>query len=115
MNLNNVVNPVIANGAALSGVIDLSEFYWGTLTTPDTLDATTVIGAYACETPDGTFVPLLDEYNALVYITVALDASKKYNIPEIMMKCHYIKLWTCTTSGVDVDRTGAKTFTAAFK
>jgi hypothetical protein len=105
----------IASGAAVSEVLDLREMAGGTIITPATLNATTVIGFKVCDTESGTFVPLYDQDNSLVYLTVQVDASRAYPLPDELFGAQFFKLWACTTGAADVDQTGSKAFALMLK
>lgn len=96
--------------AAISDVIETPHQALGGLITPAALEATTVIGFKVCEAKNGTFVPLKDETNALVYVTVTLNAAGGYPLPEEVRNFPYFKIWTCTTGGVDVAQSAARSF-----
>jgi hypothetical protein len=108
--INLEATPIVLNSASQSGVIRIKDILTGILTTPATLDATTVIGFTACPTYGGTYTTCYDEYNTLIYITVTLNAAGTYNVPTSIMKNNFIKIFTCTTAGVAVNQTGDKTF-----
>jgi hypothetical protein len=106
---------VFTTGTAISNApIDFRGWAGGMFTTPSTMDATTVIGFTVCSDPTGTFLPLYDKTNTLVTVTVTLNASRAYPLPDELFGVPYFKLWT-QAAGVDVNQTGAKTFTLSLK
>ena len=114
MSLNIQKTITVAQSAHFSDAIDLREVWLARLFTPAALTATTVIGFYASD-DDVTYAPLKDQYNALVQITVTLDAAGAYVLPSEVLGCNFIKIWTCTTAGVDVDQAAARTFKLSLK
>jgi hypothetical protein len=108
------VVPTGEGGAGLSDAIDFRPYAGGGFITPATLDATTVIGFQV--SADGvTFLPLCDKDNALVKVTVTLDAAKAYPLPDELYGWSHFKLFCMTTAGAAVNQTGAKTFTLHLK
>lgn len=104
----------VANGAALSGAIDMRDYSGGVIITPATLNATTKIAFQVCDSADGTYLPLYTAANALEEVTVTLNAARAYAIPDSVFGASFIKLW-CQASGTGVNQTGAKTFTVMLK
>lgn len=108
-------NPVIALGANISALIDNSQHITGGFITPAALEANTVIGFKVATKRNGTFVALRNASNALVQVPVTLNASYAYPLPEEVKAFPFFKIWTCTTAGVDVNQTAARTFELALK
>lgn len=104
----------VANGAAISGAIDYRGFAMGGLITPAALTATTVIAFKVASNPNGTFTPLYNASNALVEVTVTVDASKAYPLPDELSGWPYFKLWT-EASAADVNQAAARTFEIVMK
>jgi hypothetical protein len=102
--------PIVADTGSQSQAIPISEMLTGVLTTPSALTATTVIGFTACTTQGGTFTTCYDQYGALIYLTVAVNAAGHYDIPLSIMKNSHIKIFTCTTAGVAVAQAAERTF-----
>lgn len=101
----------VASGGAISDVYEnMHGIAWG-FYTPATLEATTCVGFKVCDTPTGTFLPLYDEYAALVTIAVTVNAAKAYNMPMSVKNWPYIKIWTQNGSGTDVNQTADRAFT----
>lgn len=100
----------VAGSAALSGAIDFSGYSSGGFIAPDTLNATTKIAFKVSESLGGTFVPLFTSANALVEVTVTLNAAKGYALPADLVGFPFFKIW-CQAAGVDVNQTGDKLFT----
>ena len=96
----------IASGAAVSGVLDLRDYAMAILTLPAGWDAAD-IGVQVCATADGTFTPLLDQYNAYGE-NVSIDgpvAAKSYALPPWAFPAQYVKVWSHNGSGVNVNQT----------
>jgi hypothetical protein len=108
------VVPTGEGGAGLSSPIDFRPYAGGGFITPATLDTTTVIG-FLVSTDGATFVPLCDKDNALVKVTVTLDAARAYPLPDELYGWAFFKLFCMTTAGAAVNQTGAKTFTLHLK
>jgi hypothetical protein len=101
---------VVPQGEAVSSVFDNKLQIIGGFITPTALETSTKIAFKVCMTEDGTFVPLYDQYNALIEVTVTLDASRAYILPLELARFPYWQIW-CEASGVDVDQdTAARTF-----
>lgn len=106
--------PSGAGGAGLSNSVDAQAYAGGAFATPATLDATTVIGFQV--SVDGTnFYTLKDKSNALVYVTVTLNAAGTYPLPDEIFGAAAFKIFCMTTSGVAVNQTGAKAFPLILK
>lgn len=89
----------IANGAALSEAIDMTEQSAGNIYMPAAWTAAS-IGIQSCYDSGGTFLPLYDDSGTLVEATVAVDRCVK--LPPEVFACRYIKLWSQTAgSGVN--------------
>lgn len=103
-----------AGGAGLSNAVDFRKYAGGALVTPATLDNTTVISFQVSQ--DGVnFYTLYDKLNALIYLTVTLNASRAYPLPDELFGWGWFKVFTCTTGGVAVNQTGAKVFGLCLK
>lgn len=96
-----ILNTVVLSGAAVSAVIDSTWAAAQGLKTPSVLDLTTKIGFKVSESGVGVFLPLYDELNVLVEVTVTLNAARAYALPEKVFAWPYFKLW-CESGGVDV-------------
>ncbi len=109
-----IVEATIPNGEAESGVIDTTWAAGMGIKTPAALEATTVIGFKVCESKDGTFLPLYDETNALLTVTVELAEARAYVAPDGLFAWRYVKLWA-QAAGVDVDQTADRDFVIVLK
>jgi len=103
------ITTTIPGGSALSAVIDATWAAAQGLIAPAALDATTRIAFKVAEKPDGAFLPLSDEYNLLVEVTVTLNAARAYALPDKLFAWSYFKLWA-EASGSDVIQTADRTF-----
>lgn len=104
----------IASGAAKSSAVVMDEMAGGLFVTPASLAATTVI-AFEISTDGGTtWVPLYDADNALVTVTVALDASRAYPLPDELFAAPMFRFWT-QASGTGVNQTEAETLQVFLK
>ncbi len=108
------VSAAVANGAALSGIIDNTWGAAGGLKAPAALEATTVIGFKVAESQDGTFLPLHDASGTLVEVAVDAAAAKAYALPDELFPWPYFKLWT-EAAGADVLQTAERAFGVVFK
>jgi hypothetical protein len=105
---------VIASGAAVSAVIDSTWAAGQGLVTPAALDATTKIAFKVCTSQTGAFLPLYDDSNTLVEVTVTLNAARAYALPEKLFAWPYFKLWA-QASGSDVNQSADRSFTISQK
>jgi hypothetical protein len=108
------ITAVIANGAAVSGVIDATWAAGAGLIAPSALTATTVLAFKVCGSQDGTFVALYDRNNALVEVAVTVNAAKAYALPDELFAWPYFKLWT-EASGADVNQAAERSFVVVLK
>ncbi len=108
------VETKIAATAAESDVIDATWPAGAGLITPAALEASTKIAFKVSPSKDGEFLPLYDESNVLVEVTVTLDAAKAYALPDAVFAWPYFKLWT-EAAGVDVAQTTERTFLVVLK
>ncbi len=108
------ITAVIVATAALSDVIDTTWAAGMGLKTTDGLEATTKIGFKVAETKDGDYAPLYDGTNALVEITVQLDAARAYPLPDEVFAWRYVKLWA-QAAGADVAQSADRTFIVVLK
>ncbi len=86
----------IANGAALSDVIDFRQHAGGVLSMPAGWTAAKIAFKHS-PNANGTFQPLYDESGSRVEVSVA--ASGDYAIPDKVFGCAFIKLWSETNGG----------------
>lgn len=105
----------VAGSGNLSSAFNMENYAGGLLITPAALNATTVIGFKVSATEGGTYVPLCDQQGNLVTITVTLNAAKAYVLPDELFGASYVKVWCCTTAGVDVAQDAARAFTVLLK
>lgn len=92
---------VVAKDAAISGAIDYRNAEKGSFILPAAMEATTKIAFKVSESLDGTYVPLFSSSNALVEVTITVNASKCYALPSDLAGCSFFKFWT-EASGSDV-------------
>jgi len=97
------VTLTIAEGAALSDVLDFRFYAQGVVHMPDAWTAAS-IGFKVSPTPTGTFLPLYDAAGTLVEVTPAVD--KAYLLPAGVAGAGYVKLWS-QTEGSDVVQVAA--------
>ncbi len=109
-----IVHATIPINTAESGVIDATWAAGAGLKTPAALEANTSIGFKVAENQDGTFLPLFDEDNALVQVTVTLNAARAYALPDKLFAWPYFKLWS-QNGGADVNQTTGRSFTVLLK
>jgi len=100
----------IASSAALSDAYNNVENVAGGIILPSALEATSCIGFEVCDSSGGTFVPLYDEYAALVTMPVAVNAARGYKLPDAVKFWPYFKIWTQNGTGTDVTQTATRTF-----
>lgn len=95
----------IANGVALSNVIDFREQAYAILHMPAVWTAAD-IGFYVCSTVDGTFLPLYDDAGALVEISSpAVDQA--HAVPVEVLAARFVKVWS-ENAGVDANQAAAR-------
>lgn len=104
-------SPAIANGANLSGAVDMRPFAGGVLSMPGSWTAAS-IGFKHSATVDGTYQTLFDDAGNRVEMTVA--ASGEYVLPQEVFACAFIKLWS-ESSGSDANQGGARSFSLFLK
>ena len=104
----------IANGEALSSLIDMTWAAAQGLKTPAALEATTKRAFKVAESQDGTFLPLYDDANNLVEMSVELAEARAYALPDELFAWPYVKLWT-EAARVDVDQTADRAFIISMK
>jgi len=99
------VKTSIASSAAISGAIDMRPFVGGMVIIPSAwTDAN--LGFQVCDTIDGTYVIAKDETGVPFQVSsITTDASYAYEIPTEMFKCHYVKLWSKSTTAATVTDT----------
>lgn len=90
--------PSIASGQTKSGAIEISGAAFVTIKTPAALTGTT-ISFEGCESLGGTYVPIYDEFNTLVSLTVT--TSRGYPVPSPVMAWPYIKIVSGSSEGAD--------------
>ena len=100
----------IADGAAISGAFDLTDFIGGIVIIPDSwTDAN--MGFKVCETQTGTFVILRDNTGVPVQISgIITNAANAYKIPDDIFPARWVKLWSKNTTAATVtdnNQTGA--------
>lgn len=109
-----IVNTIIANGAAVSGVVDTTWAAAQGLIAPATLDTNTAIAFKVCDSATGTFQPLYSELNVLVEVPVTINAAKAYALPDAVFAWPYFKLWA-ENGGTDVAQGTDRAFVIALK
>lgn len=105
---------VVANGAALSEIIYFRDQVIGGFIAPASLAANTKVAFKVSASADGTFVPLYDQYGALVEVTVSLSAAGAYPFPQELFSYPFAKVWT-ENAGVDVNQSAEKSFLLCMK
>jgi hypothetical protein len=102
----------ISGSKAESGVVDIREAVTGAIFCP--LISGSAIGFKAGLNNLSVNAPVYDENGALV--TIPTTGGLPVNIPLSVMKHGFIKVWTCTTAGVDNNQnTGDKVFSLVLK
>lgn len=100
--ITSIRNMTIANGAAVSGVIDMRFFSGMTVHMPAAWTAAS-IGFQVCDTADGTFLPLYDKSAAIVEIDgPAVDIA--YAAPAEIFASLYVKLWSQDGAAADTNQ-----------
>lgn len=109
------VKVVIAEGAALSGVIDMRDFAAGGIVFPAAWTEA-ALGLYVCDTADGTFVPLYDADDALgTDVSIAAPAVNTARpLPVWAFAWPFVKLWS-HTDGTNENQAAARTLTVVLK
>jgi hypothetical protein len=88
---NRSLNVKITNSLATCGVIDYTAYTMGRLGLASGETIATLTW-YTCATPDGTFLPAYDEYNAAVTSTVStVGTGKSVSIPSALADACYLK------------------------
>jgi hypothetical protein len=114
--MSNILAAVIANGAALSNAIPMSDHRGGMLITPAAWTAA-AIAFQICDTPGGTFVPLRGSTGAVIEITnVVTNAAAAYPLPAELTGAAYFKIWSETAgAGTDANQGAARSLTVCLK
>ena len=111
---NQVEDVVIANGAAVSGVLRFVNFAGGMVIMPAAWTSAS-LGFKVCDTEDGTFAIAMDEDGA-TYLEIASPAvDTAYNIPAKMFGAHYVQLWSSDGAGADENQGAERTITVMMK
>ncbi len=105
---------VIANGAAISGVIRFANMSGGTLLMPAAW-TTANVGFKICDTADGTFLPLLEEDGSTYVEIVSPAVDTAYNLPAKLFGALYFKVWSSDGAGSDTNQGAERTITIAMK
>jgi hypothetical protein len=108
------ITVLIADGEAESEAFELAWAAGAGLQAPAALDATTVIAFKVSDDLDGNYLALYDDTNALVEVTVQVDAARAYALPEEVFAWPYVKLWA-EASGTDVEQSADRTFKVSLK
>jgi len=102
----------IANGEALSGVIDFRDVAGAILHMPGAWTAAD-IGFYVCDTPTGTFQALYDETNTIVMID-GPAAGRSHVVPVEVFAARYVQLWS-QSAGADENQGAARVLRLSLK
>lgn len=105
------VTVTIANGAALSGVINMEEFTQGIIHMPAAWTAAD-IGFYVSSEVGGTYLPVSNASGLVVISGPAVDNA--YVLPADIYPARYIKLWS-NTAGSDENQGAARTLIVDLK
>lgn len=108
--LTDVLTTSIANGAALSGAVNVSDYESGVVLMPAAWTAASI--GFQVSGDNSTYYPLYDEGGTLVEMTVAVD--KGYQIPAEVFCSKWVKLWS-ETSGSGVNQGAARTLKLILK
>lgn len=100
----------VGAGTALSNAIEVSDFAGGLLITPSSLDNNTAIGFKVSDREDGVFYSLFGSDGVLITIPVSIANARAYPLPDELFGAHWIKIWTCTTGGLDVNQASVRGF-----
>ena len=111
---SSVINPLIANGTALSTPINMAEYAMGQLITPAAWTAA-AIAFKVCDTIGGTFVPLRGSTGAIIEITNVVAAGA-FPLPAELLSCQYFKIWSETPgAGTDANQGADRLMTVMLK
>ncbi len=110
------VTATVPSGQARSQAIFYQPYALGGFVTPAALDATTVIG-FEVSNDGENFSPLWNgaATDALIYKTVALNASHGYALPDELAGFAYFKIFCMTTGGAAVNQTAERIFSVNLK
>jgi hypothetical protein len=106
----------IAENAALSGAIDLSNVVGdaGLVGVPSAWTAA-AIGFKVSDTLGGTYSPLRDESGAIVQISgIITNAAGWYKLPDALRGAMFVKLWS-QAAGVDTNQAAARSLVVVAK
>jgi hypothetical protein len=107
------VTVTIANGANLSGEIDMSQFSMLIVHMPSAWTAAS-IGFKVASESGGTFLPLYDDDGNLLQID-SPGASKAYAAPAGVAGCSFVKLWSQNGSGTNTNQGGDRSIVVELK
>ena len=111
-----VIQTTILNGAAISGVIQMTDFAMGSVILPAAWTAAS-IAFKVCDTFGGTYVPLRTSAGAIVEITgPATGAAAAYPLPAELLPCQYFKIWSAAAgAGTDTNQGADRAITVMLK
>lgn len=110
-----VYSLTIANGAAVSGAFDMSDYVMGEVHIPNEwTDAN--IGFKSSTTESGTYLPVYDADGAIVEITnIGTATARAYTLPAEVATCKWVKLWSQDGSAGDTNQGAARSLTVVIK
>jgi hypothetical protein len=113
---NATLSVTIANGAALSGEIDMRLYTMVTVHMPAAWTAAR-LAIQASPTSGGTFQPLYDELGNLMRCNGGANVviSTSYVVPPSVGGCRYIKLWSENGAGGNTNQGGDRVITVDLK
>jgi hypothetical protein len=99
-----IYTAIAASTALSTGVIDTAEFAGGMILVPSLWTAAN-IGFKVCESKDGSFHILRDEFGAPVEIgSIKTDGARWYALPGALFAARYFKVWSkSSTAGAETD------------
>lgn len=80
----------IASGATTSNGVDVSRLAGGVLFVPSAYISNATLVFHACDTEDGTYLPLTDTAGDAVGLTIT--AGEAIEVPEQVFLCPFVKV-----------------------
>ena len=104
----------ILNGAAISEAVFFAPFVSGVLHMPAAWTAAG-IGFLVCSTPDGTFLPLLEEDGATYVLITGPAVDQAYVLPDKLAGALHFQLWSNDGIGGDTNQGADRVITLELK
>lgn len=104
----------ILNGAAASEALDMRPFKEMQIITPAAWTAAK-LGFQVCDTPDGNYVPLVEDDGTTYVVIDTVTPSRAVPVPAQVVGSAFVMLWSTDGAGNDTAQGADRLFSVVLK